>query len=76
MLDILIVIAVIVFILLRWSRYYSNKQIKKSLKEVNLNKPYRSLVSFKEYLRYFKFDMKIKHESIQVDLFNKNNTKL
>ena len=55
--EILIFLIVMIVIWLRWSRYYTNKQIKNALKQVNENKAFRSGIKFTEYLRYFKLDV-------------------
>ena len=72
--EILIFLIVMIVIWLRWSRYYTNKQIKNALKQVNENKAFRSGVKFTEYLRYFKLDMGPSAQSIDTVYQDKNIT--
>lgn len=72
--EILIFLIVMIVIWLRWSRYYTNKQIKNALKQVNENKAFRSGIKFTEYLRYFKLDMGSNAQSIDTVYEDKNIT--
>ncbi|NQY23628.1 MAG: hypothetical protein HRT41_06315 [Campylobacteraceae bacterium] len=72
--EILIFLIVMIVIWLRWSRYYTNKQIKNALKQVNENKAFRSGIKFTEYLRYFKLDMGSSAQSIDTVYEDKNIT--
>jgi len=54
MLETIAVFFLVIISWINWSRYYVQKQIRKSLSEVEVGKPVRSLVQFKHYVRYFK----------------------
>ena len=72
--EVLIGLSVLIIMWLRWSRFYTNKQIQESLKEVKENKAYRSRVKFNEYLRYFKLDIRSGAKSMDVVYKTKNIT--
>lgn len=71
MTEVLILLVVIFFIWIRWSRYFINKQIVESVHEVEVGKPVRTLVHYSEFLRYFKLRHTRRNEVIVIEFKDK-----
>jgi len=54
MLETIAIFLLVVITWINWSRYYVQKQIRKSLSDVGVGNPVRSHIQFKHFVKYFK----------------------
>ena len=64
MLETIAIFFLVLISWINWSRYYVQKHIRKSLRDVGVGKPVRSHIHFKHYARYFKLNNTQEGESL------------
>jgi len=74
MLESVAIFFLVVITWINWSRYYVKKQIRKSLLEVEVGHPVRSIVKFSHYLNYFKLARDTQNEAIVFEVNGKKIT--
>ena len=74
MLETVAIFFLVVISWINWSRYYVKKQIRKSLMEVEVGHPVRSVVKFSHFITYFKLGKNTQNEDIVFEFNGKKVT--